>query len=34
VLADATVTEIRERSGTATLEEAFLQVLGNTEGVS
>jgi sodium transport system ATP-binding protein len=34
VLADATLHEIRERSGTATLEEAFLQVLGNTEGVS
>jgi sodium transport system ATP-binding protein len=34
VLADATVSEIRERSGTATLEEAFLRVLGNTEGVS
>jgi sodium transport system ATP-binding protein len=34
VLADATVEEIRERSGTATLEEAFLQVLGDTEGVS
>jgi sodium transport system ATP-binding protein len=34
VLADATVQEIRERSGTATLEEAFLQVLGDTEGVS
>jgi sodium transport system ATP-binding protein len=34
VLADGTVGEIRERSGTATLEEAFLQVLGNTEGVS
>jgi len=34
VLADATVSEIRERSGTATLEEAFLQVLGNTEGLS
>jgi sodium transport system ATP-binding protein len=34
VLADATVSEIRERSGTATLEEAFLQVLGNMEGVS
>jgi len=31
VLADATVQEIRERSGTATLEEAFLQVLGDTE---
>jgi sodium transport system ATP-binding protein len=34
VLADATVREIRERSGAATLEEAFLQVLGDTEGVS
>ena len=34
VLADATVPEIRERSGAATLEEAFLQVLGDTEGVS
>ena len=34
VLADATVGEIRERSGSATLEEAFLQVLGDTEGVS
>ncbi|MDB6097695.1 MAG: transporter ATP-binding protein, partial [Gammaproteobacteria bacterium] len=34
VLADATVQDIRERSGTATLEEAFLQVLGDTEGVS
>ena len=34
VLADATVQEIRERSGTATLEEAFLQVLGDPEGVS
>lgn len=34
VLADATVQSIRERSGGATLEEAFLQVLGNTEGVS
>jgi sodium transport system ATP-binding protein len=34
VLADATVQEIRERSGTSTLEEAFLQVLGDTEGVS
>jgi len=33
-LADATVLEIRERSGAATLEEAFLQVLGDTEGVS
>jgi sodium transport system ATP-binding protein len=34
VLADATVGEIRERSGASSLEEAFLQVLGNTEGVS
>lgn len=34
VLADATVDSIRERSGAASLEEAFLQVLGNTEGVS
>jgi sodium transport system ATP-binding protein len=34
VLADATVQSIRERSGAASLEEAFLQVLGNTEGVS
>jgi sodium transport system ATP-binding protein len=34
VLADATVREIRERSGADSLEEAFLQVLGDTEGVS
>ena len=34
VLADATVQEIRERSGAATLEEGFLQVLGDPEGVS
>jgi sodium transport system ATP-binding protein len=34
VLADATVREIRERSGAATLEEAFLQVLGDPEGVN
>jgi sodium transport system ATP-binding protein len=34
VLADATLAEIRERSGKATLEEAFLQVLGDTEGVT
>jgi sodium transport system ATP-binding protein len=34
VLADATVQEIRERNGNASLEEAFLQVLGITEGVS
>jgi sodium transport system ATP-binding protein len=34
VLADATVQEIRERNGNASLEEAFLQVLGLTDGVS
>jgi len=34
VLADATLQEIRERSGSATLEEAFLQVLGDKAGVS
>ena len=34
VLADATVQSIRDLSGAASLEEAFLQVLGNTEGVS
>ena len=34
VLADSTVQEIRERSGSASLEEAFLQVLGITAGVS
>jgi sodium transport system ATP-binding protein len=34
VLADATVKSIRERSGAPSLEEAFLQVLGDTEGVS
>jgi sodium transport system ATP-binding protein len=34
VLADATVQSIRERSAAATLEEAFLQVLGDAEGVS
>jgi sodium transport system ATP-binding protein len=34
VLADSTVQEIRERSGAPSLEEAFLQVLGDTEGVS
>jgi sodium transport system ATP-binding protein len=34
VLTDATVQEVRERSGGKTLEEAFLQVLGDTEGVS
>ena len=34
VLADDTPQAIRERCGAATLEEAFLQVLGNIEGVS
>lgn len=34
VLADDTPRAIRERSGTRTLEEAFLKVLGNAEGVS
>ncbi len=34
VLADATVQSIRDRSGAASLEEAFLQVLGDTAGVS
>lgn len=34
VLADATLAQIRERSGAATLEEAFLQVLGDREGVA
>ena len=33
VLADATVQSIRDRSASASLEEAFLQVLGDTEGV-
>ncbi len=33
VLADATVESIRQRSGAASLEDAFLQVLGDTEGV-
>jgi sodium transport system ATP-binding protein len=33
VLADATVQSIRERSGATTLEEAFLQVLGDGAGV-
>jgi sodium transport system ATP-binding protein len=33
VLADETVQSIRERSGVGSLEEAFLQVLGDTEGV-
>jgi sodium transport system ATP-binding protein len=34
VLADDTPEAIRERSGSPTLEEAFLQVLGDAEGVS
>jgi sodium transport system ATP-binding protein len=34
VLADDTPRAIRERSGTETLEEAFLQVLGDTEGAA
>ena len=34
VLADATVDSIRQASGAASLEEAFLQVLGDGEGVS
>src|SRR6202795_4990508 len=34
VLADSTVAEIRARNGAQSLEEAFLQVLGDTEGVS
>ena len=34
VLADATVQSIRDNSGAASLEEAFLQVLGQSEGIS
>jgi len=34
VLADGTPQVIRERSGAQTLEEAFLHVLGDAEGVS
>ena len=34
VLADETVQSMRDRSGLASLEEAFLQVLGDAEGVS
>jgi sodium transport system ATP-binding protein len=34
VLADATVQSIRDQSGTGSLEEAFLRVLGDAEGVS
>ena len=33
-LADATVQSIRDDSGAASLEEAFLQVLGQSEGIS
>jgi sodium transport system ATP-binding protein len=33
VLADATVESIRRRSSAGSLEEAFLQVLGDTEGI-
>jgi sodium transport system ATP-binding protein len=33
VLADGTAEAIREQSGTQSLEEAFLHVLGGTEGV-
>jgi sodium transport system ATP-binding protein len=34
VLAHGTLQEIRERSGSATLEEAFLGVLGDSEGLA
>jgi sodium transport system ATP-binding protein len=34
VLADATLQSIRDRSGAGSLEDAFLQVLGDTEGAS
>jgi sodium transport system ATP-binding protein len=34
VLADDSPQAIRERTGSATLEQAFLEVLGDTEGVS
>jgi sodium transport system ATP-binding protein len=34
VLADATVQSLREGNGAGSLEEAFLRVLGDTEGVS
>jgi sodium transport system ATP-binding protein len=34
VLADGTPQAIREASGSQTLEEAFLNVLGNSEGIS
>jgi sodium transport system ATP-binding protein len=33
ILADATLQSIRELSGAASMEEAFLQVLGRGEGV-
>lgn len=34
VLADATLESLRERSGKTSLEDAFLQVLGDAQGVS
>ena len=34
VLADATMQSIRDQSGAASLEEAFLRVLGQSEGIS
>jgi sodium transport system ATP-binding protein len=34
VLADTTLQSIRERGGASSLEEAFLQVLGDSAGVS
>jgi sodium transport system ATP-binding protein len=34
VLARGTLKEVRERSGSATLEEAFLGILGETEGLA
>ena len=34
VLADATVQSIRDQSGAASMEEAFLRVLGDTEELS
>ncbi len=34
VLAQGTLQSIRERSGTGSLEEAFLQVLGDAEGLN
>jgi sodium transport system ATP-binding protein len=34
VLAEGTLQEVRARSGAATLEEAFLQILGESEGLA